>query len=145
MLGTTGNHSEFDVGDNLAFPSRVEGVADFFGPVDLTRLQPTFMAANSAESRFLGCSIEEHLDKARLASPITYVSKDCPPFLIVHGDADPRVSYQQSVWLTAALKDADVPVTFYTVKGARHGGFRDPQVPLVTSAFFAKYLKPART
>ena len=73
------------------------------------------------------------------------MSKDCPPFLIVHGDADPRVSYRQSVWLTEALKTADVPVTFYTVKGAKHGGFHDPNVPLMTSAFLAKCLKPART
>lgn len=145
MLGTTGGISQFDVGDNLAYSSRVQGVADFFGPVDLTRLQPAFMAANSAESRFLGCTIEENLDKARIASPITYVTKDSPPFLIVHGDADPRVSYKQSVWLTEALKNADVPVTFYTVKGAKHGGFRDPEVPQLTSAFFAKYLKPERS
>jgi len=145
MLGTTGDISDFDVGDNLTYSSRVQGVADFFGPVDLTRLQPAFMAANSAESLFLGCAIEDHLDKARLASPITYVNKDNPPFLIVHGDADPRVSYKQSVWLTAALKNANVPVTFYTVKGAKHGGFRDPQVPQLTSAFFAKYLKPERS
>jgi acetyl esterase/lipase len=145
MLGTTGGLSEFDVGDNLAYSSRVQGVADFFGPVDLTRLEPAFMAANSAESRFLGCTIEDHLDKARFASPITYVTKDSPPFLIVHGDADPRVPYNQSVWLTAALKNANVPVTFYTVKGAKHGGFRDPEVPQLTSAFFAKYLKPERS
>ena len=144
MLGTTGDISEFDVGENLAYSSRVEGVADFFGPVDLTRLPPTFMAPDSAESRFLGCTIEDHLDKARLASPISYVTRDCPPFLIVHGDIDPRVSYQQSVWLTAALKHAGVPVMFYTVKGAKHGGFHDPQVPQLTSAFFAKYLKPGR-
>ena len=32
MLGTTGNISAFDVGDNLGYSSRVEGVADFFGP-----------------------------------------------------------------------------------------------------------------
>jgi acetyl esterase/lipase len=145
MLGTTGGISAFNVGDNLAYSSRVEGVADFFGPVDLTRLLPAFMAPGSAESRFLGCTVEDHLSEARLASPIDYITRECPPFLIVHGDADPRVSYRQSVWLTEALKTADVPVTFYTVKGARHGGFHDPKVPVVTSAFFAKYLKPTRT
>jgi hypothetical protein len=38
-----------------------------------------------------------------------------------------------------------VPVMFYTVKSAKHGGFNDSQVPRLTSAFFAKYLKPAKT
>jgi hypothetical protein len=37
-----------------------------------------------------------------------------------------------------------VPVTLYTVKGAGHGGFRDPQVPELTGEFLAKYLKPAK-
>jgi len=36
-------------------------------------------------------------------------------------------------------------VTFYTVKGAGHGGFHDPKVPELTREFLAKYLKPART
>lgn len=144
MLGTTGDIPDFDVGENMGFSSRVQAVADFFGPIDLTRLQPAFMQPGSAESRFLGCPIIDNLDKARRASPITYVSKDCPPFLIVHGDQDPRVSYEQSVWLTAALKRAGVPVTLYLVKGAKHGSFQDPQVPTLTSNFFAKTLKPPR-
>jgi dipeptidyl aminopeptidase/acylaminoacyl peptidase len=144
MLGTTGNVRDFEVGENLSFSSQVQAVVDFFGPTDLTRLRPVYMEAGSAESRFIGCTIKDHLDKARRASPITYVTKDCPPFLVVHGDADPRVSYSQSLLLAAALKQAGVPVIFYTVKGAKHGGFHDPQVPLLTSDFFAKVLKPNR-
>jgi acetyl esterase/lipase len=142
MLGTTGKIRDFDVGENLAFSSKVQAVADFFGPVDLNRLRPVSMEAGSVESRLIGCTIKDNPEKARRASPITYVMKACPPFLIVHGDADPIVPYTQSVSLAAALKKAGVPVTFYTVKGAKHGGFKDPQVPLLTSAFFARYLKP---
>ncbi len=145
MLGATGNVRDFDVGENLEYSSQVQAVVDFFGPIDLTRLRPTYMQPGSAESRFIGCVIKDHLDKARRASPITYVTKDCPPFLIVHGDADPRVSYTQSVWLTTALQQTGVPVTLYLVKGAKHGGFHNPQVPLLTSGFFARYLRPAPT
>ena len=90
MLGTTGNIRDFDVGENLSFSSQVQAVADFFGPMDLTRLRPASMEAGSAESRFIGCTIKDNLNKARRASPITYVTKNCPPFLVVHGDADPR-------------------------------------------------------
>ena len=53
--------------------------------------------------------------------------------------------HHQSELLEAALKKAGVPVTFYTVKGAGHGGFQDPKVPELTREFLAKYLKPART
>jgi acetyl esterase/lipase len=144
MLGTTESMREFDVGENLEYSSQVQVVADYFGPVDLNRLRPVSMEAGSVESRLIGYTIKDHPDKAREASPITYVTKECPPFLIVHGDADPIVPYTQSVSLTAALKETGVPVTFYTVKGAKHGGFRDPEVPVLTSAFFAKYLKPVK-
>jgi acetyl esterase/lipase len=75
------------------------------------------------------------------ANPITYVTNDAPPFLIVHGDRDPLVPYQQSVLLNVALSQAGVPVTFYTVVGAGHGGFTDPHVPELTQAFFAKHLQ----
>jgi hypothetical protein len=35
--------------------------------------------------------------------------------------------HHQSVLLETTLKRADAPVTFYTLKGAGHGGFKDPQ------------------
>lgn len=143
MLGTTGNISDFDVGENLLFSSRVQAVADFFGPTDLTRLRPDHLEAGSPESKFIGCAIRDHPEQARRASPITYVTPDCPPFLIVHGDADPIVPWTQSLLLASTLKKAGVPVTFYTVKGAKHGGFHDPQVKVITCAFFARYLKTA--
>ena len=75
---------------------------------------------------------------------MTWVTKDSPPFLIMHGDRDPLVPHHQSKLLEAALKQAGVPVTFYMVKGAGHGGFRDPKVPELTREFLAKYLKPAK-
>ena len=63
------------------------------------------------------------------------------PFLIAHGDSDPLVPYHQSQLLEDALKKAGVEVSFYTVKGAGHGGFRDPNVPKLTKQFFEKHLK----
>jgi hypothetical protein len=55
------------------------------------------------------------------ANPITYVSRDDPPFLIVHGDQDPLVPHHQSEMLFAALKAAGVPVRLNTVKGGGNG------------------------
>jgi acetyl esterase/lipase len=53
--------------------------------------------------------------------------------------------HHQSELLEAALKQAGVPVTFYTVKGAGHGGFKDPKVPEMTREFLAKRLKPTKS
>jgi acetyl esterase/lipase len=72
------------------------------------------------------------------------VTKSAPPFLICHGDHDPLVPHHQSELLEAALKKAGVPVTFYTVKGAGHGGFHDPKVLEMTGDFLRRYLQPAK-
>jgi acetyl esterase/lipase len=151
MLGTTGETKEFDVGANLDQPSRVQAVVDYFGPTDFLQMDahrpPNGMRhdpANSPESELIGGAILENRDKAAKANPITYVTPGDPPFLICHGDQDPLVPHHQSELLQAALRKARVPVTFYTVKGAGHGGFNDPQVPALTRDFLAKHLKPGQ-
>jgi len=95
---------------------------------------------DSPESELVGGAIQQHPQRVAEANPITYVSKDAPPFLIVHGDRDPLVPYHQSQLLAAALEKAGVTVRLYTVKGAGHGGFTDPRVPELTHAFLTKHL-----
>jgi len=70
------------------------------------------------------------------------VTKDCPPFIVVHGDSDLLVPHHQSELLVAALAKAGVPVTLYTVKGGGHGGFGNPNAEAAVREFFARYLKP---
>ena len=59
--------------------------------------------------------------KAREASPITHVTADDPPFLLLHGDKDETVPHELSVRLKAALEAVKVPVKLVTVRGAGHG------------------------
>jgi dipeptidyl aminopeptidase/acylaminoacyl peptidase len=54
-------------------------------------------------------------------SPVTHVSSDDPPFLLVHGDADKTVPFQQSEIMEAALRKAGVGVKLIRVPGAEHG------------------------
>ena len=63
-------------------------------------------APDSPEARLIGGAILENKEKAAKASPITYVSKDAPPFLIMHGDRDMVVPYSQGELFYAALKKA---------------------------------------
>jgi len=148
LLGTTGDINEFDVGENLTVSSKVQAVVDYFGPTDLLQVEshrlPNGKVSNSPdlpESKLIGGPIQDNPEKAAKANPITYITKDDPPFLIIHGDKDQLVPHHQSELLEAALKKAGVPVTFYTVKGGGHGGFRDPNVPRLTKEFFEKNLK----
>ncbi len=148
MLGTTGDVKRFDVGENLDQSSRVQAVVDYFGPTDFLQMDAHRLpngqvhdAADSPESQLIGGPIQENKEKTALASPIVYVSPDDPPFLIVHGDADPLVPHHQSEILAAALAEAGILPDFHTVKGGGHGGFKDPAVPAMTRNFLNKNLK----
>lgn len=55
------------------------------------------------------------------ASPISYVSPDDPPFLLMHGDRDETVPFSQSEDFEKALKAAGVTVKLIRVEGAGHG------------------------
>src|SRR5262249_48119804 len=78
-----------------------------------------------------------------LPSAATHITKDPPPFLIVHGDADKTVPIAQSEKLTEALKKAGVEVTFITKKEAGHGGpaFQNDEMLKTYQDFFDKHLK----
>ncbi len=147
LLGTAGNVEAFDVGSHAGVSSRVQAVCDFFGPTDFAKMSSFWTtmdhdAADSPESRLIGGPVQESPELVRRANPITYVTKDDPPFLIVHGDKDPLVPHNQSEMLYDALTKAGVEVTFYTVRGGGHGGFKDPQVETLVDQFFAKHLRP---
>ena len=151
MLGTTDDVAEFEVGGNLEVSSRVQAVVDYYGPTDFLQMDAHRLpdglvhdAPDSPESKLVGGPIQEHKDRVARANPITYVSEDDSPFLIIHGDQDKLVPYQQSVLLKDALEKAGVPVTFYKVEGGGHGWFRDPKVPELTKAFLEQHLKPTK-
>lgn len=144
LLGTAGDVKEFDKGQNLNFSSRVQAVCDYFGPTDFTKIGrfPSNIkhdAPDSPGSKLIGGPIQQNRQAARRASPITYVTTDDPPFLIVHGDNDPIVPHNQSQLLYEALKNAGVQVKFHTVEGAGHG-FNSPQVDKMVEDFFDRWL-----
>ena len=56
-------------------------------------------------------------------SPITYVRKNVPPILTIHGDADPTVPYEQGVRLIRKLREAGADAQLLSVPGGGHGRF----------------------
>jgi acetyl esterase/lipase len=148
MVGTTGDTTDFDKGANRELSSRVQAVCDFYGPSDLLRFAVTpgyesHAGSQSPESRLIGGAVLENKDKAERASPVTFISKEDPPFLIIHGDKDPTVAPQQSELLHAALKRAGVPSEHHVLPGAGHGGpaFNAPKVIEQVDTFFRQNLK----
>ncbi|HUT61778.1 MAG TPA: alpha/beta hydrolase [Phycisphaerae bacterium] len=143
LLGTTGdsNALEGDVGGNLDQSSRVQAVCDFFGPTDLVSIVGGrgFERPNNVVARLLGGPVAQKKDLAVLASPLTHVTKDDAPFLIMHGDKDRLVPLSQSQSLHDALVRAGVESTFHVVKGRGHG-FGGAEIMRMVADFFDKHL-----
>lgn len=147
MLGTSGDVADLEgkLGSHTDVSSRVTCVVDEFGPTNFLTMNDfpsriDHLSPTSPESLLIGGVITDHQDKVRHASPLTYVSKDDPPFLIIHGTKDPLVPYNQSVILEADLKKAGVDVQLQTITEGQHGGFRSNELARRTRLFFEKHL-----
>ncbi len=98
--------------------SSVQAVVDMFGPTDFT------VAPDPSTSSLIEGLLNKPLSQAgellTQASPVTYITKDAPPFLILHGDKDLVVPLSQSQELHDRLKEAGVSATLVVVKNAGH-------------------------
>lgn len=74
-------------------------------------------------------------------SPIYSVSADDPPVLIIHGDADKTVPFQQSQMLIKKLMEAHVKNEFIIKKGGGHGWINMEVEEKLFVNWFDKYLK----
>jgi acetyl esterase/lipase len=127
LLGTTNDVMDFDTHPvtKEASPT-VQAVCNWFGPTDFLRMNDVagrmdHNAPDSPESLFIGVPIQDHPEKVQLANPITYVSPSDPPMLLMHGDKDGLVIYNQSELLYAALQKAGVSSHLYKVVNGDHG------------------------
>jgi len=149
LLGTTGGIKEME-GDlgNLDQSSSVQAVANWCGPTDLTTfnqqaMQPRFREAKPEQfiNELLGGKPEELPKLAHDASPMFFVSKDDPPFLIVHSIEDPIVPFEQSNDFAKKLEADGVKVKFIKVNSDNHMPMTDSNLNAVYD-FFAQNLKP---
>ncbi len=116
-------------------------VIDFYGPAELI-LFPGANDPQSPESLLIGATPLARPDLAKAASPVTYVDKSDPPFLIVHGEKDDLVSPKQSQLLSAWLTLAGVQNELIIVKEAPHYGvmFDTDEVRNKVMSFLKKQL-----
>ncbi len=148
LLGTSGGVKELegDVGDNLKYSSRVQAVCDFCGPSSFREedfeSDPWAGKQEGAKAvtKLFGGPLRENREKAVLASPVAHVSRDDPPFLIVHGAKDTLVRPKHAELLAAALKKAGVEVTLRILPDAGHGVGR-PETYKLAAEFFDRHLK----
>lgn len=158
MLGTMEDIMDTDSENPIAnISSRVQAVVSLSSANDLYQFVTGKDGDGGAANSFLGIHfltfwgnnlVEDELSIFSKASPMTYVTSDDAPFLLVHGDKDDVVPIDQSQIFTEKLQENNVPVTFIDVENGNHlfvteesgkidnGAYYDEMVK-----FFDKYLQ----
>lgn len=141
MQGTAGTPGNPEAKDPLERESsRVQAVACFFPPTDFLNYgQPGEIAIGRGILKAYKAPFDFHefdknlnafvaitdenriLEIGKSISPINHVTSDDPPTLIIHGDADALVPYQQAEIIVEKLKSVGVPSELVTKKGLKHG------------------------
>ncbi len=160
MLGTSSGVATLEdlTMGNPDKPSNVQAVVAWFGPTDFLKMDeqlaesglnsPPGMEHNgkhSPESMLFGHKITEIPEKVEAANPITYIRENTPPFFIQHGTKDAVVPVQQSIGLTAKLKEVleNRLVQLELIEEAEHADpkFETPENVNKVLIFLDKHLK----
>jgi acetyl esterase/lipase len=131
------------------YSSRVQCVVDCYGPVDLVGMMRS--ASAPIVQGFIGKPLAGNEEDYRQASAVSYVQKNPPPFLIVHGTKDVgtsrgQVPIEQSLDFQEKLRQAGGEATLLKLEGAGHGftgnGSNKYAQETLTAAleFFTKHL-----
>jgi alpha-L-fucosidase 2 len=115
--GSAGGYLSNMVGLLNAPGARVQAVVTLFGPSDFRG-----MTVNENVHALLDDLIKKKGAEFALAeaSPITHVTRDAPPFLLIHGDKDESVPYSESTNLQVALQAAGVRCDLIRIPNGPH-------------------------
>ncbi len=159
MAGPAGDPKAADPVDRVS--SRVQAVACFFPPTDFLNWgqDGAVLDCQHIQDRRFKAAIDFYIfdrnegiyqrvtdDKKvqeilRNISPISHVSRDDPPTLIIHGDKDRLVPLQQSERMIAKLKETGVPANLIVKKDCGHGWFTILRDTETLADWFDRYLK----
>jgi acetyl esterase/lipase len=111
--------------------SKVQAVVALSPGTDFRTLLARGEGAVDAVASFLGVwvprpleadSTSEEMQMVVEASPVTHVSPDDPPILLVHGDQDPTAPFNQSEIMMERLRETGVTGYLIRMEGGGHGG-----------------------
>ncbi len=153
LAGAAGDPAAKDAVDQVS--SRVQAIGSFFPPTDFLNYgHPNEDAAGrgtladyrgafafhelSSNKRHFVPIVDDakFREVARQVSPVTHVSSDDPPTLLVHGDKDKLVPLQQSELIIEQLKKAGVATKLIVKAGEAHGWKdRSPETAAIADWF----------
>ena len=125
LAGLTGEVREYITKEYCDCSDSVQAVVGCFGPSDIkdmvwnvrhsAGIEPVLTAA-------FGSDEQRWEDAMAACSPLSLVSpeKNCPPFLLLHGNSDVEVPYEQMIRLSGRLSECGAEVSTVCVDGAGH-------------------------
>lgn len=151
FVGVAGVAAYSPFGDSSEPASRqpsgdVQAVVSFSGLTDLTA--DYWNEISSGRKALIGCEFEQNPAAYRAASPLAHVDRNAPPFLLLHGRADPVVPFDQSERFSDALNAVGGTVSLrgYAGQGHRWYGTTLRSAYSEAFAFLDYHLKsPAQT
>ena len=151
LVGLTGDVPEFKTEEYAEYSDKVCAVVECFGPTDLPALssmpdddEPAISDIQYIMNGLCGGDMEKLSEVMMAMSPINYVEKgkDVPPFLLIHGDNDPIVPYEQMTSLFEKMVECEYDVEAWRIEGAEHEGtFWSQDVYDVIGEFLKKNLR----
>jgi acetyl esterase/lipase len=123
LAALTPNQAQYQPGFEEV-DTRVDACVPFYGIYDLTDRfghWPNPGLRRLFERRVLKRPFDEAREAYEQGSPLSWVSEEAPPFLLIHGDKDSLVPVEESRRLSAALRErSQRPVGYIEVPGAQH-------------------------
>lgn len=138
-IGSVTMDIEGNIGEFTSTSSKVNAVADWFGPVDMERMSNCEKPndASSPEAALIKSNPADSPDLVKMISPINFVDKNDPRFIVFHGDADNVVPHCQSMFFSETLEKAGILEKMITAPGGGHGAgtFNDANYKEMTDFF----------
>ena len=120
---SAGGHLVSWVGTRAKEDTRVAAVVPFYAPHDLELQVKHRNMLGESMTALLGLTDlnDDAWKRLREVSPSSYVHKGMPPFLLIHGDKDPTVPFEQSPRFQKQMKDMGNQCDLITIPDGVHG------------------------
>ncbi|NLG88126.1 MAG: alpha/beta hydrolase [Clostridiaceae bacterium] len=124
LVALTGDDPKYKTDEYAEYSDSVSVAIDCFGPTDLVRLSKLAEATGNSSllEGLVGGKLSEHMELLEEISPLRIIRKNkkYPPILILHGDADELVPYDESLNMYKALIDNGNEAEMIRVENAPH-------------------------